>query len=174
MKALVAVETMFGNTDKIACAIAEGLAKGADVELIPACALTAERLRGVDLFVAGGPTHGHGMARRESREGAMKMMHKKCSEIEVGLRERLDELEDGKGALAAAFDTRMPQPKIVTGSAADVISRRLKRHGYKLAAPPASFIVEHAQGPLRDGELERARDFGVRLITSVMDARRVA
>jgi hypothetical protein len=174
MKALIAVETMFGNTEKVAWAIAEGFAKGADVEVIPACGLTAERLHGIDLLIAGGPTHGHGMARRESREGAMKMIDHATSDIEIGLRERLDELEDGKGLLAAAFDTRLPQPKILTGSAADVIARRLARHGYKLAARPASFIVEHSQGPLRDGELERAKAYGESLLAAAKNGRRVA
>lgn len=59
----------------------------------------------------------------------------------------------------AAFDTRLASP--ITGSAARSIVRRLRRRGYDIVAKPAGFIVKDAAGPLRDGELERARAWGV-------------
>jgi hypothetical protein len=45
------------------------------------------------------------------------------------------------------------------GTAARGIARRLRRRGYDVIATE-SFLVEDAEGPLEDGELERARAWG--------------
>jgi flavodoxin len=155
---------MFGNTEKIASAIAEGLGDGATVDVITPDELSNADLRGIDLLVVGAPTHGHGVPRRETREQAKDMTGYVGRDPRVGVREFLEELPDGAGTLAAAFDTRMPQPMFLTGSAAKGIHRRLLKHGYEIASEPASFIVEHADGPLREGELERAKRWGQSLL----------
>jgi dienelactone hydrolase len=46
--------------------------------------------------------------------------------------------------------------------AARGIARRLRRRGYEVIASE-SFLVEDAEGPLEDGELERARAWGQEL-----------
>ncbi len=66
------------------------------------------------------------------------------------------------GSLGAAFDTRGEVR--MAGGAANGIARRLRHHGYELVAPPAGFIVEDVEGPLRPGELERARAWGAGLL----------
>jgi len=38
--------------------------------------------------------------------------------------------------------------------------RQLRRRGYGLASKPESFIVTGSEGPLRQGELDRAREWG--------------
>jgi hypothetical protein len=43
------------------------------------------------------------------------------------------------------------------------IAKRLRHRGYRLAAPPEGFIVTGTEGPLREGELARAREWGARL-----------
>jgi hypothetical protein len=50
----------------------------------------------------------------------------------------------------------------VTGAAARGIARRLRRRGYQVVGDE-SFLVEDAEGPLADGELERARAWGAEL-----------
>ena len=62
--------------------------------------------------------------------------------------------------MAAAFDTRIDKPPALTGVAARGIAKRLGRRGWKLVAEPESFFVEDSEGPLADGELERAREWG--------------
>lgn len=42
-------------------------------------------------------------------------------------------------------------------------SRQLKRHGFGVAGKPEGFIVTGSQGPLRQGELDRARAWGATL-----------
>jgi hypothetical protein len=50
----------------------------------------------------------------------------------------------------------------MTGTAARGIARRLRRHGYTIR-DTESFLVRDAEGPLEDGELERARAWGEQL-----------
>ena len=63
---------------------------------------------------------------------------------------------------AAAFDTRMDHPKLVTklDHASKTEEKLLKSHGATLAAPAEHFHVVDAKGPLADGEEERARLWG--------------
>jgi hypothetical protein len=60
---------------------------------------------------------------------------------------------------AAAFDTRLPKSKFLTGSAAKGIAKRLSGRGYDVVGEE-SFLVDDMAGPLHEGELERAREWG--------------
>jgi flavodoxin I len=60
----------------------------------------------------------------------------------------------------AAFDTRISTKWVgVFGYAAGRIARSLKGKGGTLIAPLEGFFVKGTQGPLKDGELERAADW---------------
>jgi flavodoxin len=59
-RALVVYESMFGNTEAIAHAIAEGLSPHLSVELVEVSAAPIT-LRDVDLLVTGAPTHAFGL-----------------------------------------------------------------------------------------------------------------
>jgi len=83
-----------------------------------------------------------------------------------GLRSWLRELPTSKGALAAAFDTRLDKPPAVTGVAARGIWRRLRHRGYEVLSSE-SFLVQDAEGPLADGELDRARAWGAQLAEQI-------
>ena len=55
------------------------------------------------------------------------------------------------------------------GSAAKTILQRLEALGYTPVGKGQRFIVQGKYGPLREGELERARAWGVELAQSVSD-----
>jgi hypothetical protein len=75
------------------------------------------------------------------------------------LRSWLDTLPQGHGR-SAAFETRLRwSPGGATGS----IDKGLAHAGYRPLAKPAKFIVTGKYGPLRDGEVERARAWGTEL-----------
>ena len=159
MKAQVVYESMYGNTAQVARAIGEGLkVEGIETVVDPVGHVDRARVSGADLLVIGGPTHVHGMARPSTREQARADEKNTFDDptAEPGLREWLDDLPDGKGRLAAAFDTRIQAPKAFTGSAAKGIAQRLRRHGFGQAGEPGSFLVTK-QNTLVEGELERAR-----------------
>ena len=66
-----------------------------------------------------------------------------------------------RGRRAAAFDTRLPSR--LAGGAARSAARELRKHGYQLATKAEGFVVTGTEGPLRDGELDRARAWGAGL-----------
>ena len=57
MHAVVAYESMYGNTRRVAEAIAAGLHSTCPVTLVPVNQLERESLDTADLIVIGGPTH---------------------------------------------------------------------------------------------------------------------
>src|SRR5262249_58296384 len=124
MRVVIVYESMFGNTHLIADAIAEGLAPGNEVTVVPVARAGRELLDGADLVVAGGPTHIHGMSGARSRAGAAEMAHKDGSQLTLdpgaegpGLRDWLT----GLGQIHTprpAFDTRLPAAPMPTGRAA--------------------------------------------------------
>jgi hypothetical protein len=160
MKALVVYESMFGNTETIARAIASGLGDACDVTL--ADVTTMPYPSGVDLLVVGGPTHAFGLSRPGTRQDAVRQGGTRPDAAKIGLREYLDACPMLTGLAAAAFDTRVDKP-FLPGSAARKADRQLRRLGCRLIVPPASFRVAGTPGPLVDGEAERAARWAVGL-----------
>jgi hypothetical protein len=164
MRVLVVYESMFGNTREIATAVAEGLAPYARVDLVEVGdAETGDLDDDVDLLVVGGPTHALGMSRPGTRESVVKQAPDGVVSTRIGVREWLETAKTVKDAHAAAFDTRLDKPAWLIGSAARGIAKRLRRCGSRLIAAPESFVVTGSDGPLRDGEIERARRWGATL-----------
>jgi hypothetical protein len=166
MRSLVVYESWFGNTRRIAEEIAAALAHEGEVDLVTVDEALPP-LEDVDLLVVGAPTHVHGLSSKRSREGALTQgAH---GEPGIGVRGWIDALPDGAGGpRAAAFDTRADKPAWLVGSAARGIARRLCDHGYRLAIEPQSFFVKGTPGPLEEGELERASEWGRTLANEVM------
>jgi hypothetical protein len=163
MGALVVYESMFGNTQTIARAIAEGLATYTGVELVEVSKAATAIDADVELLVAGGPTHAFGMSRPRTRDEAAKQAKRPVGSVGIGMREWLAALRPGKGVAAATFDTRINKPRWMTGSAARGFDKALRKLGFRLVAPPESFLVAGTPGPLVDGEAERARRWGAEL-----------
>jgi hypothetical protein len=75
MKTLIVYESMFGDTQLIADAIAAGLSANGAVDVVDVIEVgTAPTSIGVDvdLLIVGGPTHAFSMSRPSSREDASR------------------------------------------------------------------------------------------------------
>jgi hypothetical protein len=162
MKFVVVYESMFGNTETIARAVAAGLSEAGEVKLGTVDALSPGEVQDSALFVAGGPTHAHGMARRNAHETiAGEPSYRRYGPVQPGhesLRGWIERLTVGP-ARAAAFDTRFDKPMWITGSAAKKIAARLERKAYSVVEA-RSFFVEATDGPLAEGERDRAFEWG--------------
>lgn len=182
MKAAVVYESMFGNTRRIAEAVADGLAlsvRRPEVVVIPVVDATADDLLDLELLVVGGPTHLSRMTSRRTREMRAGSRAKSPSggpgdpeelarAAATGVREWLASLSAVPvGRRAAAFDTRLRY--LPAAGAAPLIARCLRSRGYRVDAVLRSFFVESAHGPLANGESERAKLWGAALGDQLRD-----
>jgi flavodoxin I len=156
MKALIVYDSFFGNTEKIAMAVKAGLSGRMDVSVAkPADAGRPGSVGWPDLLVMGSPTRGF---------RPLPAVVQWISQIPA------DAL---KGAAFASFDTRMAPEDIrsrigrfvVTrfGYAAESMHKRLLGKGGAPAAPAEGFLVKASEGPLKEGELERAAEWARRI-----------
>jgi hypothetical protein len=163
MTTLLVFESMFGNTQQIADAVAEGLAEHLPVEQVEVGAAPTVIGHDVELLVIGGPTHAFGLSRSGTRQSAAQQAEDGLVSTGIGLREWLGTLPEGSSDVAVAtFDTRISKPRL-PGSAAAAAEKRLRRLGFRVLARSQSFFVEGTTGPLVRGERERARRWGEEL-----------
>lgn len=159
MKAMVVYDSAYGNTEKIAQAIGNALGSREDVQVVRVGDIRPEQLAGVTLLIAGSPTQ------KFSPTGATTGFLKGIPRN--GL----------EGVKVAAFDTRFPESKIdeirilaffvrIFGYAAELIAGRLQKKGGELAAPAEGFYVADTEGPLLEGELERAADWAKQIMAT--------
>lgn len=144
-RALVVFESVSAQTRLMAMAVAQGLATRLPVDV--ACAQDAPTAVAGDvrLLVVGGPGH--------PPEGAAARRY--------GLREWLDAVTLPRGVHVAVFDLRPDEPARLAGDGAMGIERALVRGlGATAAAPPEHFLLTAPQGPLADGQDDRARRWG--------------
>lgn len=166
MRAAVVYESMYGNTARVAEAIAEGMREqGAIVTLVPVGQASPETAAGCDVIVVGAPTHAFTLSTSKSRATAVR----DGAPDEVagqGVREWLA-LATPRAAVLAVFDTRMRNMRHWPGSAARKAARVLRARGAAPTTRPRSFYVRGTHGPLLEGETDRARAWGAALAGQV-------
>jgi len=160
VRALVVYESMFGNTEKVAAAIRDGLEGVIDTQLIRVDRAPAQLPADVRLLVVGGPTHAFSMSRASTRADASKQGDV-IMPTQTGIREWIDALDAGSvRAVVATFDTRVTKVRRLPGSAAKAAAKALRRRGFKAITDPASFYVDDSVGPVSEAELALAREWG--------------
>jgi flavodoxin len=157
-EALVVYDSFFGNTERIAQSICNALGRPGDVEILRVGNIRPEQLAGLKLLIVGSPT------RAFSPSPAIKKFLKSIPK------------DDLKGVKVAAFDTRVTDQEIdsavfilrimvnIFGYAAKPIADRLVKKGGQLIAPPEGFFVQGMEGPLKEGEHERASDWARQIV----------
>jgi|SRR5579884_566294 len=145
MKTLIVYDSWYGNTAKIAEAVADGL--GSDVTLVKANGDPFKDLAEAELLIVGSPTHG--------------------GVPTPAIKEFLQAIREGAlaGKDVAAFDTRAAAKFLkIIGFAANRTAKQLQHKGGKLIAPPEGFYVISKEGPLVKGEIERAEQWAAGII----------
>ena len=162
MKALLVYESMFGNTEAVARAVADGIGESMEVELHEVSTTPAPITGLVDLVVVGGPTHALSLSRPSTRADALDKGATHGG-TNVGLREWIGQLRKAPHSeYVAAFDTRVDRVRRLPGSAARKAVKLLRNDGYT-SVGTESFYVSDVSGPLLPGEIERAAAWGSRL-----------
>lgn len=147
MAALVVYDSIFGNTGKVAKVVAAELGTRA----VPVSEAGAIDWKGIDLLVVGSPTRGF---------RPTPAISEFCSGLAP---------DHGKTLMVAAFDTRIALETIhpaplrwvvdAGGYAADRIIQMLAHQNVRPVGTHAGFIVTGQEGPLADGEIERAQSW---------------
>lgn len=167
MNVLIVHESMFGNTRQVASAIADGMregtAHGGDVRVVHVDDAPTTIGDDVDLLLVGGPTHGFSMTRPQTRHDAIS---KGADAAREGVREWIDQVTPRHGLPVVTFDTRV-HVKMLPGSAASSAAKALRHRGFDGAERGETFWVKDVAGPVVEGELERARRWGMTLATRV-------
>jgi len=164
MKAIVVYESYWGNTASVARAIAEGF--GPDAKAMSTAEAKGDALAGVGLVVAGSPIVAFALPTEKARNDMAAKPGKAPSPPDLShpsLRSWLESLPKGSGR-AAAFETGF---KLSPGGSAATILKMLKGLGYEPVAKKERFQVKGSYGPLREGELERAKAWGAELAKSI-------
>lgn len=160
MKIAVLYDSQFGNTKKVAEAIAEALQT---TELLHIQSASAEKIAGVDLLVVGCPTQ---------KFNALPSVTGFLKSLPAGFL---------KGKKVAAFDTRASLANIKSrffrfivktgGFAAPKLERLLKEKGGAPVQAAGGFEVLDTEGPLLEGELLRAREWAAGMLAKLPEAR---
>ncbi len=153
MTSLIVYFSKFGNTRRLAVAMAEPLGRSGDVRVIPIDQLTPADFEGIDLVVMGTPTHAFSLPQTVAAI--------------------LKTLPSGilAGKSVAAFDTTVKPWPFRHMRASPKLLRHLARLGGKPIAPPQTFFVQTKTPQktgqidlLLEGELAHARKWVVGLL----------
>jgi flavodoxin len=162
LQALVAYESMFGNTAQVAEAIVCGLRNtGFEACSVPVTSLASTGPSDVDLLVLGAPTHAFSLSRPTTRADAIRQ-GAPTGRVEMGAREWISTISPDRFAttLVAVFDTRVAKVRRVPLAAGAAAARLLRGRGFRLLWKPVGFLVEDTRGPLSHGEEARAEEWG--------------
>ena len=156
MKTLIVYDSYYNNTEQIANAIGDSLRSRGEVVVSKVNDIKLEELDGVELLIVGSPTR----AFRPTNPIVTFLLEIPGNSL--------------KGVKVAAFDTRIcvddVKSRVLTilvkllGYAAKPIAKRLRKKGGELVIPPEGFFVNGTEGPLKDGELERAENWAKQII----------
>jgi hypothetical protein len=164
MNGVVVYESHWGNTEAIARAIAAGL--GPEARALTTDEASSEVVMSADVIVAGAPVIAFSLTTDRMRDSIASESSKAPAPPDLShrsMRSWLGQLPQGHG-WSAAFETRVWwSPRGATGD----IERGLRRAGYRPLAKAGRFVVKGTYGPLREGELERARQWGAELANFV-------
>lgn len=114
MNSVVIYASRSGNTRHVAIAVADALRQHGAVSTWSVEEAPGTIPAGTDLLVVGGPTEAHGMT---------TPLTAYLGRVELAEPERI---------VAAAFDTRLRLPRILSGSAAGGIAKFLQAHSVRL------------------------------------------
>lgn len=156
MKILIAYDSVFGNTREIAVAIHRALSDKHQADILSVNEVNPQKAASADFLIVGSPTRGF------RPTPAISRFLKSIPKAELS------------GKPVAAFDTRIKLDDINSkalrfmvkkgGYAAKPIAAQLIKKGGVQMADPEGFYVKGEEGPLYEGETDRAMRWAKELL----------
>ena len=155
MKVLIIYDSLYGNTEKIANTIGEKFSSYHNTKVIKVNNINKYDIENVDLLVIGSPTHG-GRFTEQIKRFIEKLPNKNNYTVK-----------------AITFDTSFPTSNMgffinhivkIFGNAAPRLSKELNKREIKVIDSKI-FYVLGKEGPLQEGEIERAKEWTDQIIT---------
>ena len=150
MKTLIIYDSLYGNTKEIAEAIFNGIGQP-DTKILPIEKTITDDLIDIKLLIVGSPTQG-GTARPAILDFLKRISNTSLTGIKVATFDTRFLEVNQKMALRLLMKT--------IGYAAPKIAKILESKGGELIVKPEGFIVKKKEGPLLNGELQRAQEWG--------------
>lgn len=159
MKALIVYDSLYGNTERIANAIGEKLSSYHDTKTIKVIKANPNDIDGIDILIIGSPTHG-GRFTDPIKTFIGLLPEKELQAIKT-----------------LTFDTSFPTTNMgffinhivkIFGNAAPRLSKELKKKGANVI-DSKTFYVLGKEGPLQEGETERAKEWVVQSIKKISE-----
>lgn len=125
-----------------------------EIKVIGAEKVVVDDIKSLDMLILGSPTHGG------QPSNAIRFFLNKLPNNSL------------KGIKVAVYDTRLSEKGVnfvlrllikTIGYAAKKIANALKNKGGELIDQPKGFFVESKEGPLKDGEFSRAKEWAAEL-----------
>ncbi len=154
MNVLVVYFSKFGNTAKVAEIIADVMQTAGTVQCLSLNEMNSSDLEGCDLLIMGTPTH--------------------RMNLPEPVREVLQSTPKGilRGKPVAAFDTSYKMSWFLSQfTASKRLVQSLRKLGGKRIIPPETFHVIGREGPLYQGEIERARYWARSILETAIERR---
>jgi flavodoxin I len=151
-------DSYFGNTQKVAEAVCKAFGSKDSVDLKKVGEVKPEQLNGLDLLIIGSPTRAF-----QPGEGMKKFLNslpvRSLNGVKVAAFDTRIRIEDTPVAILRFFSK-------IFGYAAKPMIAKLVKKGGNLVVAGEGFYVESTEGPLKDGELERATAWAKTVLVS--------
>lgn len=156
MKTVILYDSYFGNTEKVAASIKEMLDPSGELILSRFDGASQNILDNTDILILGSPTR----AFRPTKPATDFIKNLPSNSL--------------KNIRIAAFDTRMDLKDVdskflrfmagLFGYAAEPLQKLMLKKGGISAGNPEGFYVKGTEGPMADGELERASAWAASMV----------
>ncbi|MBN2853617.1 MAG: flavodoxin domain-containing protein [Clostridia bacterium] len=150
MNILIIYDSVFGNTEKVAQELYDTLKENNKVEIRKVDKMNTTMVKEIDLIILGSPTRGF---------SPTKPMTQFVKSLET----------DNDAMKVAIYDTRIDYMQIKSRLARNIVhkggyanqkmAKVIKNKGIRVVEPLEAFYVIESEGPLKDGELKRAKDW---------------
>lgn len=154
MNTLIIYDSFFGNTRKIAEAISQGF-KEKDCKIKHVDDFKKEDLNNIKLLIVGSPTRAF-MPSPKIKKFISSLSKKNLNELFIGSFDTRADMNDVNNKIIKKMAN-------IFGYAAEPINKKLVKKGASSIVRPEGFFVNDTEGPLKNGEIERAKNWAIKI-----------